>query len=226
MRDLVKGAWESLGVKQIPDVNGGDQIGMAEEVENRTFSKRTVTAAAYPLDGVTVMIETLVRRVLISPEKIATGVELADGRKFAAKREVVISTGSIRTPQLLKLSGIGPAEELRCHGIQQVLEAPEVGKNLWDHLGLFQAWKLRHPEIGAASGSTKWTDPEFQNGNPIDWWTNQSIAKEELRSALSVDSPGKVIGDDHPLLRSPRSHLGFLVHYIGSTDGTVITTST
>ena len=224
LRNLVKSAWESLGVKYIPDVNAGDQIGMAEEVENRTYSKRTVAAAAYPLNGVTVMSETLAKRVLISTERTANGVELADGRKFTANREVIVSTGSLRTPQFLKLSGIGPAEELRHHGIETVIDSSEVGKNLWDHLGPFQAWKLRRPEIGAAFGSTKWTDPAFQNGNPIDWWINQSVPRENLKRALSVDNPGKVIADDHPLLRYPRSHLGFLVNYVGSMDGTLVTT--
>jgi choline dehydrogenase-like flavoprotein len=224
LRDLVKAAWESLGVKQIPDVNCGDQIGMAEEVENRIDSKRIVAAAAYPLDGVTVMTGTLVRCVLISSEKIATGVELADGRRFATKREVIVSTGSIRTPQLLMLSGVGPADELRRHNIEQVIELPDVGRNLWDHLVPVQRWKLRNPEIGAAIGSSKWTDPRFKKGNPMDWWTNHSVPEEELKKALSDDNPSTIVKDDHPLLRSPRSHLAFLVHYFGAMDGTQITT--
>ena len=168
LKGTVKAAWTSLGVKEIPDLNCGNQIGIAEEIENRTYGKRTVAGAAYPLDGVTVMSETLVRRVILSSEKVATGVEIADGRIFAAKREVVICSGSTRTPQLLMLSGIGSAAELSCHGIKQIVDSPEVGRNLWDHLAQFQLWKLRHPEIGASYGATKWTDPSFKNGNPID----------------------------------------------------------
>lgn len=224
LKETVKAAWAALGVKEIPDVNCGDQIGMAEETENHTYGKRTIAAAAYPLDGVTILSDTLVRRVIVSQEKVATGAELTDGRMFSAKREVIVSSGSIRTPQILMLSGIGPAKELSHHGIKQIVDSPEVGRNLWDHLGSFQAWKLRHPEIGAAFGTTKWTDPSFKNGNPIDWWINQSVPTEGLKAAMSLDSPGTVINNSHPLLRSPRSHLGMLVYYIGSTDGTVITT--
>ena len=168
LKGTVKAAWTSLGVKEIPDLNCGNQIGIAEEIENRTYRKRIVAGAAYPLDGVTVMSGTLVRRVILSSEKVATGVEIADGRIFAAKREVVICSGSTRTPQLLMLSGIGSAAELSCHGIKQIVDSPEVGRNLWDHLAQFQLWKLRHPEIGASYGATKWTDPSFKNGNPID----------------------------------------------------------
>lgn len=173
LRDTLRAALEALGVKHILDVNGGDEVGMAEEVENRTDSKRTVVAAAYPLSGVTILSETLARRVIISPEKAAIGVELVDGRKFSAKREVIVSSGSFRIPQVLMLSGIGPA--INRHGIEPVVDSPEVGENLWDHLTSFQSWKLRHPEIGAAVGSTKWTDPAFKNRNRMDWVTIPSV---------------------------------------------------
>jgi choline dehydrogenase-like flavoprotein len=92
LREIVKAGWTSLGVKEIPDVNYGDQLGIAEEVENRTYGKRTVAAVAYPLDGVTIMSETLVKRVIVSSEKVATGVELADGR---------LSLPSVRLSSLL-----------------------------------------------------------------------------------------------------------------------------
>jgi hypothetical protein len=101
LKSTVKAAWTSLGVKEITDVNCGNQIGIAEEVENRTYGKRTMAVAAYPLDEVTVMSETFIRRVILLSEKVATGVEIAGGRTFAAKREVVVD------PQLLMLSGMG-----------------------------------------------------------------------------------------------------------------------
>lgn len=72
-----------------------------------------IASAAYPLQGVTVMSSTLVRRVIISQDgtQVATGVELPDGQKYSAKHEVILSAGSLRTPQILMLSGIGPTEE-------------------------------------------------------------------------------------------------------------------
>jgi choline dehydrogenase-like flavoprotein len=69
--------------------------------------------------------------------KLATGVEISrDGVQreiLSAGREVILSAGVINSPQLLKLSGIGPADELREHGIPLVHELPGVGENLQDH---------------------------------------------------------------------------------------------
>jgi choline dehydrogenase-like flavoprotein len=212
-----------LGIKEVDDINAGSPLGMADIVESRIKGQRVVASAAYSLEGVTVMTSTIARRVIISSSKVATGVELADGRIFIAKSEIILSAGSVRTPQLLILSGIGPAEELNKHGIEQIVDAPEVGKNLWDHLGLIVNYKLRHPEIGAAIGSPAWVDPLFQNGNPIDWFTTSSVPREKLKTALSKDS-GTDIPDDHHLLLSPRCHLAFFVQYVGRPiDGTLIT---
>jgi choline dehydrogenase-like flavoprotein len=214
LRDLVRAAWKDLGIKEVDDINAGSPLGMADIVESRIKGELVVASAAYSLEGVTVTTSTIARRVMISSLKVATGVELADGRIFTARREVILSAGSIRTPQLLMLSGIGAAEELKKHGIEQVVEAPEVGRNLWDHLGLFLTYKLRHPEIGAAVGSPKWVDPLFQNGNPIDWFTTSSVPREDLKAALSKDSETD-IPDDHHLLSSPRRHLVLFVQYVG-----------
>jgi choline dehydrogenase len=74
-------------------------------------------------------------RVLIENRR-ATGVEyLKDGKteQVAATREVILSGGAINSPQLLMLSGIGPADELRSHAIPVVLDLPGVGRNLQDH---------------------------------------------------------------------------------------------
>ena len=63
----------------------------------------------------------------------AVGVELADGRRVQARREVILAAGAIATPQLLMLSGVGPAAELAAAGVETVLAAEGVGRNLRDH---------------------------------------------------------------------------------------------
>jgi choline dehydrogenase-like flavoprotein len=171
------------------------------------------------------MSSTLVKQVIISTSsdgvKPAVGVELSYGRKISAKREIILSTGSIRTPQILMLSGIGPASELQKHGIEQHVDSPDIGEHLWDHLGLFQQWRLRDPDLGAAMGSAKFVDPAFQNGNSMDWHTTASVPKADLKAALKKDL-GEV-PDSHPFLASPRCHLGLLVHYVGTPmDGSII----
>ncbi len=83
-----------------------------------------------------VITDALVRRVTVADGR-ATGVyvEIAGIPRHArARREVILAGGTIGTPQLLMLSGIGPAEHLAEHGIAVVVDAPGVGENLQDHL--------------------------------------------------------------------------------------------
>jgi choline dehydrogenase-like flavoprotein len=76
-----------------------------------------------------------VRRIVVTNGR-ATGVETATGT-LTATQEVILSSGAIGSPRLLQLSGIGPADHLRSLGIPVVLDQPQVGANLQDHLDLF-----------------------------------------------------------------------------------------
>lgn len=91
--------------------------------------------------------DTLVERVIIVDRR-ATGVEaLQSGERvtFSARRGVVLSAGSINSPQLLMLSGIGDPAELKKHGIAPVVDSPEVGKNLLEHPGLYALAEMKVP---------------------------------------------------------------------------------
>jgi choline dehydrogenase-like flavoprotein len=141
LREAVKEAWKSVGLQYNPDLNGGSPQGFADIVETRLDGKRQLVSEAYSLAGVKVLTNTLVKRVIveeINGKMVATGVELADGKIFRAGKEVVISAGTYRTPQILLLSDIEPAEELQKHGIRQTVNLPNVGKNLHDHLRVSQ----------------------------------------------------------------------------------------
>ena len=84
----------------------------------------------------TLEMRALVQRVVIENQR-ATGVEYRQsGRRVVAhaKREVILSGGAIGSPHLLMLSGVGPANHLREHGIEVKLDLPGVGKNLHDHV--------------------------------------------------------------------------------------------
>ncbi|MCL2582590.1 MAG: GMC family oxidoreductase N-terminal domain-containing protein [Streptosporangiales bacterium] len=89
----------------------------------------------------------------------ATGVEyrLADGtlQTVQARREVILSGGAVNTPQLLMLSGIGPGAHLREHGIEVLADAPEVGRNLRDHLAA--------PYVVAVDGGTLFSAKSVPN---------------------------------------------------------------
>ena len=172
----------------------------------------------YPLKGAHILTETTVKRVILtdSPNgKVATGVELADGRQVHVKAggEVLICGGSYRSPQILMLSGIGPKDELTKYKISQHVDSPLVGRNFHDHQMIFRYWKLRHPEKGLAMGSPALTDPAFQKGNPADWLATLTVPASGLRAALAKDEGTTRISDNHILLKGPRSHLEMNVLY-------------
>jgi choline dehydrogenase-like flavoprotein len=75
--------------------------------------------------------------------KKAVGVRLVDRREFEASEEVILSAGAIATPQILLLSGIGAKEYLAEHGIEQLVDEPEVGKNFHGHMCVSQWWQLK-----------------------------------------------------------------------------------
>ena len=101
---------------------------------------RSSTAAAYlkparNRPNLNILSEALATRVLFDGKR-ATGVEyLVGGEKRAAYagREVIVSTGAFNSPQLLQLSGLGPSELLRSHGIPVIANMPGVGDQLNDH---------------------------------------------------------------------------------------------
>ncbi|KAG4269019.1 hypothetical protein FPRO04_12368 [Fusarium proliferatum] len=144
--------WEELGVSTLPDgdQNSGNNLGRAYICEARSDGKREWSANQYSLDGVQVRLETFVNRIVI--QKIdgnlkATGVELADGNVVNG-HNIIISAGAFRSPQLLQLSGIGPKTHLQEFGIEPLIDLPEVGKNLSDHMIFFQHWRLRDTSAG------------------------------------------------------------------------------
>ena len=98
--------------------------------------RRVTFAAAPPAEGALVPAEgALDPAEGALPRATGVYVDIAGITRHArARREVILAGGAINTPQLLMLSGIGPADHLASHGIDLVVDAPEVGENLQDHL--------------------------------------------------------------------------------------------
>jgi len=123
------------------DFNGPGQDGVGRYQVTQRDGMRCSAAVAYlhpalTRPNLTLVTGALVTRLLFEGDR-AVGVEaLVDGavQALRAEREVVVSAGTYNTPQLLMLSGIGPAEHLREHGIEVRLDQPAVGANLSDHL--------------------------------------------------------------------------------------------
>ncbi|KAI4454883.1 glucose-methanol-choline gmc oxidoreductase [Holotrichia oblita] len=125
------------------DVNGEFQTGFMVAQGTTRNGARCSTAKAFlrPIrhrKNLHIALKAHVTKVLIDKDKVAYGVEFErDGRIYHinAKKEVIVSAGSINSPQLLMLSGIGPENHLREHGIP-VIQDLKVGENLQDHVAL------------------------------------------------------------------------------------------
>jgi choline dehydrogenase len=129
-----------LGIPTNPDMAGERQDGVGFYQLTQRRVRRSSTAIAYlrpaqSRPNLTVQTGAQVRRIVVTNGR-ATGVETATGT-LTATQEVILSSGAIGSPRLLQLSGIGPADHLRSLGIPVVLDQPQVGANLQDHLDLF-----------------------------------------------------------------------------------------
>jgi len=133
-------AAERLGFRHLDDFHGADVEGFSAPEFNVHRGRRASTAARYlrPVRGrsnLVVATCALAHRVLIENGR-AFGVEYErNGRieRARADREVILAAGAFNSPQLLLLSGVGPAAELEAAGIRPVHDLPGVGKNLQDH---------------------------------------------------------------------------------------------
>nr|CAH7724673.1 unnamed protein product [Callosobruchus chinensis] len=128
----------------IRDINGADQAGFMIAQGTIRRGSRCSTAKAFlrPIKrrhNLDIALNAHVTRILINPStKRAFGVEfIRKGRKqvVMARKEVIMSAGSLNTPQILMLSGVGPKQELTKHGIPVLADLP-VGENLQDHVAM------------------------------------------------------------------------------------------
>jgi choline dehydrogenase len=129
----------TAGVKKVDDYNAETQEGVSVFQQNAAGGLRYSSSVGYlddhGLPNLTVTTRARITRVVIDKGR-ATGVEAvteAGSTVFRASREVILCAGVYGSPQLLMLSGIGPAEHLRQHGIGVVADLP-VGDNLHDHM--------------------------------------------------------------------------------------------
>ena len=151
--DAWRDAAEECGIPKIAEFNRGDNFGNAYFQMNQRAGRRWSGTKAYlrPIAGrpnLTVRVSAQVARLVLESaggETAATGVELvAGGEILKARREVILAAGSIGSPQILQLSGIGPGALLQRQGIGVVHDLPGVGENLHDHLQIRTIFKVRN----------------------------------------------------------------------------------
>lgn len=207
------------GIPYNPDFNGPVQEGAGAYQVFQKRGQRFSAAKAY-LGGaranLIVIADAQCSAVLFEGNR-ATGVRFRRGgadHRLEARQEVVLAAGAFGTPQLLMLSGIGPAEQLRAHGIPLVHDAPEVGANLQDHVDYTISMKSAAPGLFGISGPVL-----FQGARAIGAWrrdgrgmltTNVAEAGGFVKSDPALDRPDLQfhfclgIVDDH----NRKLHLG------------------
>ena len=137
----------AIGIPRNDDFNGARQEGAGYYQATTSKGRRCSAATGYlrpaqKRPNLRIEVNALVTRILFTGNK-ATGVEF-NGKTATADREVIVSGGAFNSPQLLQLSGIGPAGLLQSHGIPVLHDAP-VGEGLQDHFYARTFWRCNKP---------------------------------------------------------------------------------
>jgi len=164
-------AAQQAGYPLTDDVNGHRQEGFAKFDRNIYRGRRLSAAQAYlhPVmdrPNLTVITGAMTTRIRFDGQT-AVGVEYTKRRKslFVEANEVICAAGSINTPQLLQLSGVGNAAELEALGIDVVHHLPGVGENLQDHLEVYVQYACTQPVSMSPA---------------LDWWRRPKIGFDWL----------------------------------------------
>ena len=209
-------AAQEFGLPFNPDFNGDTDYGVGRYQLSIKGRWRSSAAGAFlrPVQqhpNLSVRTGLLVARVLFEQGK-AVGVECREGNKrieFRADGDVILCAGSLQTPQLLQLSGIGPADHLRSLGIEVLHDAPEVGENLQDHYQARTIVRLKerislNDHVRSPMGLTRmglqWLlqgqGPLTVGAGQVGGFARTSLAKDGRADVqlnvmpLSVDKPG------------------------------------
>ncbi|TIQ23018.1 MAG: choline dehydrogenase [Mesorhizobium sp.] len=136
-------AGRQAGFELTDDYNGAKQEGFGPMEQTIRGGRRWSAASAYLRPALrrknVSLVKGFARRVIIENQR-AAGVEIEVRRRIQvirARREVIVAASSINSPKILMLSGIGPAEHLKEHGIPVIADRPGVGRNLQDHMELY-----------------------------------------------------------------------------------------
>lgn len=192
-------AAQAWGLPHTTDFNTGNNEGVGYFRVNQRDGWRINTAKAFlrtaDAPGLRVETHAQVRRLILKDGRVA-GVEYdqKNERKTAlAQAEVILSAGAIGSPQILQLSGIGPAHVLKGAGVEVHMDAPEVGRNLQDHLQLRCAWRLTGAKTLNTLASSLWGKAKIGLEYALKRSGPMSMAPSQLgafsRSSADVETP-------------------------------------
>ena len=216
-------ACEQQGLPRTADYNGATQLGCAPAQVTQINGERCSAAKAYITphlgrSNLHVITGAHTSRVLLEGKR-ATGVQyLQAGNtvQLRARREVILSGGAYGSPQLLMLSGIGPADHLRKHGIEVAHALPGVGQNLQDHLTTVLIYRTHRTDatLGISlPGGWALIRSIFQWRKKRTGWVTTNVAESQafMKTDASSDQAPDIqlalctgIVDDH----TRKNHLG------------------
>lgn len=201
----------SCGIARTLDFNQGDNTGAGYFRMNTRNGVRMSTGKAYleparHRKNLRVVSGARALQLQIDGQR-ATGVKVSCNGKIhtvRARHEVVVCTGAIQTPQLLQLSGIGPANLLERHGIKVVRDLPGVGENLQDHLQVRPSYRCQNVVTLNDIANSKWRSAvEFLRYQT----TRQGALRNGVYRAGAFFSAGK---DADPNWPNAQIHFGLV----------------
>ena len=138
-------ALDQLGFPRLHGFTSGNILGQsyqlltldAQSMERDSSETSFLQKLGLPNANLIVYPSTLAKKVLFDAKKKATGVMIDFGGEsfsLSANQEVILSAGAFQSPQLLMVSGVGPASTLKAYNIPVIADLPGVGQNMWDHV--------------------------------------------------------------------------------------------
>ena len=212
------------GFAHNPDFNGPVQEGVGLYQVTQRDGARCSAAVAYlrPARGRANLVVTTgaqVQRITFESGRASGVVYTARGRAYhqPAEREVILCGGAINSPHLLMLSGIGPAAQLRRHGVRVLHDAPGVGANLQDHLDVCTLQRSTQRVSYDRASELRLAFDYYLRGRRGAGTSNLAEAGGFVRSALAPDSRADIqlhfvpaMLDDHGRRRLPGD--GYTLH--------------
>lgn len=217
--EAILDAGVEMGVPRVADVNAVEAVeagGLGYQPTTRYRGARFSASRAFlePVrsrPNLTIVTDTEVLKVLFEGRR-ATGVRVRDKageRDISADREIIICAGAFQTPKLLQLSGVGPAELLRSVGVDMIVDAPDVGRNLREHRHVDLRLKVR-------SGSQ---NPQLDGLGAIWSMIRYMFGKKGPMSHAAHEVGGFVKSD--PALDHADLQFGLMTVSAGDRDGAV-----
>jgi choline dehydrogenase-like flavoprotein len=181
------------GIPLNEDFNGPDQEGVGWYQVTQRNGMRCSAAVAYlhpamERPNLTIETDAYITRVLLDGDR-AVGVEAEQPhelRQIRAEREVILSAGTYQSPQILLLSGVGPAEDLELAGIPPVHELP-VGRGLQDHLAAWITYRTNEPSLLTAEDPQNLALLEAEGRGPLT--SNFAESGGFIRTSDGLDAP-------------------------------------